>query len=89
MSAGAHRLTIWIGRLGIASRGIVFAVVGCLLVLAAYHSNPNEAKGLGGALDALQRQPYGPWLLAAVAAGLFAYGVYLFIRARYRRIELM
>jgi hypothetical protein len=88
MSAGGHRLAIWAGRLGIAARGIVFVVVGCLLTLAAYRENPQEAKGLGGALDALQQQPYGPWLLAGVAVGLFAYGVYLFIRARYRRIEL-
>ena len=89
MSPGAHRLAILIGRLGIAARGVVFGVIGCLLVIAAYHSDPSEAKGLGGALDALQQQSYGPWLLGAVAVGLFAYGIYLFIRARYRRIELM
>lgn len=89
MGPAWHRVTIWAGRLGIAARGIVFDVIGCLLILAAYHENPSEAKGLSGALAALQRQPYGPWLLAGVAVGLFAYGVYLFLRARYRRIELM
>jgi hypothetical protein len=88
MTPGWHRLTLWAGRLGIAARGIVFDVVGFLLILAAYHENPAEAKGLSGALAALQRQPYGPGLLAGVAVGLFGYGVYLFIRARYRRIEL-
>jgi hypothetical protein len=88
MGAGWHRVTIWVGRVGIAARGVVFNVVGGLLMLAAYHENPNEAKGLSGALAALQRQPYGLALLAGVAVGLFAYGVYLFIRARYRRIEL-
>jgi hypothetical protein len=88
MGPSGHRLTVWAGRLGIAARGVVFGVVGGLLILAAYHENPNEARGLPGALDALQRQPYGPWLLAGTALGLFAYGVYLFIRARYRRIEL-
>jgi hypothetical protein len=88
MTPGWHRLTIWAGRLGIAARGIVFNVIGGLLILAAYHENPSEAKGLSGALATLQRQSYGPWLLAGVAMGLFAYGIYLFIRARYRRIEL-
>ena len=88
MSATGHRLAILAGRLGIAARGIVFAVAGVLLVLAAYHSNADRARGLGGSLDTLQQQPYGPWLLGAVAVGLFAYGLYLFIRARYRRIDL-
>jgi hypothetical protein len=88
MGQNGQRLAILAGRLGIAARGVVFGVAGALLVLAAYREDPQEAKGLGGALDALQQQPYGPWLLGTVAVGLFAYGVYLFIRARYRRIEL-
>ena len=88
MGAGAHRFAVMMGRLGIAARGIVFAIIGGLLAMAAYHENPSEAKGLGGALDTLAAQQYGPWLLGAVALGLVAYGIYLFIRARYRRIEL-
>jgi hypothetical protein len=42
---------------------------------------------LGGALDALARQPYGPWLLGTVAIGLIAYGIYEFVKARYRVIN--
>jgi hypothetical protein len=89
MSSTAHRLAILAGRFGIAARGIVFVVIGALLVMAAYHEDSDEARGLGGALDTLQQQAYGPWLLGAVALGLIAYGLYLFIRARYRRIDLM
>jgi hypothetical protein len=40
-----------------------------------------------GTLRTLQHQPYGPWLLGAVAAGLIAYGGYLFAEARYRHIR--
>ena len=88
MSEGSIRLTLWVGRLGIAARGVVFAVVGGFLVSAAVQADPGEARGLGGALDAVHARPHGRWLLGLVAAGLAAYGVYLFIRARYRRVEL-
>jgi hypothetical protein len=81
-----RKAAVAISRFGIAARGVVFVIIGVLLALAAYRHNPNEARGVGGALDALQQQPYGPWLLAVVAIGLIAYGVYEFIRARYRQI---
>src|SRR5919112_1365354 len=38
------------GRLGIAARGIVFGVVGTFLIRAALEYDPQEARGLGGAL---------------------------------------
>jgi uncharacterized membrane protein (DUF2068 family) len=49
-------------------------------------SNPSEARGLDGALAALAEQPFGPYLLALVAAGLAAYGVFALVEARYRRM---
>jgi hypothetical protein len=30
--------------------------------------------------------PYGPFLLGLVAAGLFAFGLYSFVEARYREV---
>ena len=57
------------------------------VVQAAVQYDPNEARGLGGALQSLAQQPYGPWLLAIVALGLVAHGVYNFILSQYRRIE--
>ena len=76
-----------ISRFGMAARGVVFGIIGAFLVVAAWHANPGEARGVGGALDSLQGRSYGPWLLGVVALGLVAYGVYEFVRARYRRIE--
>lgn len=38
------------GRLGVAARGIVFGVVGTFLIRAALEYDPQEARGLGGAL---------------------------------------
>jgi hypothetical protein len=76
-----------LGRLGYAARGVVFLVIGGFLVLAAYHTNPSEAHGLGGALLALQEQPFGRALFGLVAFGLAAFGTFEFAEARYRRID--
>lgn len=75
------------GRLGFAARGVVFSVIGIFLMLAALRSDPGEARGLSGALRALEGQPFGSVILGVVAIGLIAYGVYMFVAARYRRID--
>lgn len=85
--AARRDLALWLGRSGYAARGVVFAVIGVLLVVAAIRSDSSEAKGLGGALEALEEQPYGWALLAAVAAGLAAFGAFGFVQAAWRRIE--
>jgi hypothetical protein len=82
-----RRAVVNVSRVGLAARGVVFGIIGIFLALAAYHHNPQEVKGVGGALETLREQSYGPWLLAAVAIGLIAYGVYECVKARYRQIN--
>ena len=53
---------------------------------AAADFDANKAQGLDGALRKLAQETYGRWLLAIVATGLFAYGVFCLIRARYRDV---
>ena len=87
MGVTAHHWARQFSRFGLAARGVVFAVVGVFLVTAARHENPAEARGVGGALHALQERSYGSALLAAVALGLIAYGCYQFVLVRYRRFD--
>jgi hypothetical protein len=87
MGERARRWTERWGRLGVAARGIVFCVVGSFLVRAALEHDPQEARGLGGALQTLAQQPFGAWLLGAVALGLVAYGLFMLSVARYRHIN--
>jgi hypothetical protein len=61
--------------------------MGIFLMQAALQTDPDKARGLGGALQALVLQPFGPYLLGAVALGLVAYGAFMLVVARYRRIE--
>lgn len=74
------------GRLGIAARGIVFGVVCTFLIYAGLEYDLQQARGLGSALQALARQPLGPWLLGTVAIGLVAYGLFMLSVTHYRRI---
>jgi hypothetical protein len=74
------------GRIGYTARGVVFCIVGGFVVQAALQYDPSKAKGLEGVLDTLAQSRYGYWLMGFVAAGLIAYGLYMLVEARYRRI---
>jgi hypothetical protein len=74
-------------RFGLVARGVVFLIIGGFLVVAAWRFSSGEVVGLKGALQTLQQQPYGWILLGIVALGLFAFGLYSLIEARYRRID--
>ena len=87
MSARERTWATRSGRLGYAARGVVFGVIGVFLVQAALQTDPDQARGLGGALETLAHGPFGPYTLGAVALGLVAYGVFMFVMACYRRIE--
>jgi hypothetical protein len=82
-----RRWVVPLGRLGFMARGLVFAIVGVFLVNAAIEADPGEARGLGGALRALQAQPFGRVLFGITALGLFAFGIFQLVVAYYRRID--
>ena len=88
MSEAERKWATRLGAIGYLSRAVVFAIVGVFLIVAVMHSDPHEARGLDGALATLARQPWGPALLATVAVGLAAYGIYTFVEARYRRMVI-
>ena len=74
------------GFLGHAARMVLFSMVGIFLVRAAWHYDAKEAIGLDEALYKLAQQPYGLVWFTAAAVGLFAYGVFSLLSARYRDI---
>src|SRR5205823_6477904 len=75
-------------RLGNTARGIAFALIGGFFVVAGLQARPEEARGLGGALNSLAQQPFGPFLVGLVGVGLIGYGVHMLVAARYRRMVL-
>lgn len=88
LPAQARKGVIWTGRLGYAALGVVFTVMGIFFIVAAAQHNPSQAKGLSAALGALLARPLGHPLLALVALGLLAYGVYSLAEARFRRTRV-
>ena len=79
----------WIVRFcsfGFAARGLVFIVLGALIIRSGWQSDPSRARGIGGALDVLIAQPFGRLIFVAGAIGLAAYGIYCCIKARYGRL---
>jgi hypothetical protein len=77
-----------IGGIGYIAKGISFAAIGVLLLIAAYQAEPKQAVGLDGALESLRRLPSGNVVLSAVALGFILFGLYCLIRTKYERLEL-
>ncbi|MEV6931896.1 DUF1206 domain-containing protein [Dactylosporangium sp. NPDC051485] len=87
IAAPRHRtVAIHAGRIGYVAKGVAFGIVGYLLIDAAVTNDPGKSRGLDAALHTLAGQPYGKFLLVAVAAGVAAFGVYCCFQARYRKV---
>ena len=74
------------GQVGYAVKGLAYAIVGVLLVVAAATFDPSQSTGLDGALRTLAAQPFGQLALLVVAFGFAVFGVYCFFQSRYRKV---
>ncbi len=70
------------GLVGYAAKGVALFLAGLLIIMATLKVRPEESTGLDGGLKALREQPFGPYMLAAVGAGLICYGIYMAVRAK-------
>ena len=86
MSEGERTTVVAIGGVGHLARGAVFGLIGAFLAKAAIQFDPNEARGLDGALLELTQQPFGRLILGGVAVGLAAFGLWCIAQARYREV---
>jgi len=81
-----ERVVTVLGVVGYVLKGIAVVIVGVLIAVAGFRSDPNQATGLDGAFDALRSMPGGVFVLVAIGIGFLAFGVYSFFRARYARL---
>lgn len=81
LPADQQKIVYRTGQVGYTARGIVMALIGYFLLQAAMQSNSGAAQGTEGAFDLLASM--GPVVLAIVAIGLMAYGVYMLVQAKY------
>ncbi|MCS0604903.1 DUF1206 domain-containing protein [Streptomyces sp. LP11] len=86
MSPHTERVVNVLGVTGGTARGLVFAFAGVFAVVAAVQHRPGKAKGMDDTLRAFRDLPAGPWLLALVALGLAAFGLFSWCNARWRQV---
>jgi len=86
-SVGKKRWFCRIARAGYVARGLAYLPLATLVTLAGWRARASAVTDFGGALDALEAQPGGSWMLGLTGVGLMAFGVFAFVEARYRRIR--
>lgn len=68
-----------LARAGLATRGIVYLIIGGFAVFAAF--GPSRAEGTEGAFATILSQPFGQILLGLVAVGLVGFAVWRVVQA--------
>ncbi len=68
-----------LARAGLATRGIVYLIIGGFAVFAAF--GPSSAEGTEGAFATILSQPFGQILLGLVAVGFVGFAVWRFVQA--------
>jgi hypothetical protein len=81
------RVVVPLAKTGYAARGLASLPLGVFLVMAGMEARAGEARSWGGALQAMESQPFGNSALCLVAAGLIAFGLFGLVEARYRHIR--
>jgi Domain of Unknown Function (DUF1206) len=69
-----------LARAGLVARGVLYGMLGVLAILLATHSTRTPTDQTG-AMQAIDRQPFGHGLLVAVAIGLGGYALWRFLQA--------
>ena len=86
MSATTLRVVRLLGMTGTIVRGLVFALVGALVIDAAVTHKAAQSGGIDKALLTLRGAPLGEFLVILAALGLVIFGVYGLAEARWRRV---
>ena len=84
MSRPLAMVTRAVGAYGCIARSVVLVLVGFFIIKAAVLSSARQVKGLDAVFRSVASSAGGAWLLALLACGLFCYGLYCLIEARYR-----
>lgn len=71
------------GKVGHVARALVYSVIAYFLFKVALSENPGQFRGIEGAMEYIY-QGFGTVLFVLVSLGLLLYGVFMFVKARYR-----
>jgi hypothetical protein len=79
----AGKAYLLFGKVGYVAKGVAIGLVGALFVYAAITQDPDKSGSTDKALHKVLEQPFGPYLLMALALGIACYGLFNFARARH------
>jgi hypothetical protein len=86
LSSVAQNAVLRLGQIGYIGKGLAYGMVGGVLSYAAYTFDAKKASGLDGALHTILAQPFGNWMLSAMAFGFVSFGFFAILQFRYRRM---
>jgi hypothetical protein len=86
MSPLARKGVARLGQVGYVAKGVALGVVGALLSYTGLTFDRQNAQGLDAALQTILAQPFGRFVLTAVAFGFGAFGLFAMLQSRYRRM---
>lgn len=81
------RWVVPLGRAGYIGRGLATLPLGIFLLRAGWEVRASEVRTWADALQTVEAQPFGSALLAALALGLIAFGLFGVVEAVFRRID--
>ena len=85
MSRVQRRIVESLGIVGSIGRGLVFALSGVFVIIAAISAKPTKARGLDQAFRELLTMTAGPALVVVCGLGLVIFGLYGFAEAKWRK----
>ena len=77
-----------IAKLALISRGVVFCIIGGLVIYAASMSNSDHVGGMDKMWRFTEELPMGGVLTFTISIGLLCFSMYSILEAFYRRIDL-
>ncbi len=83
---GNQKVLDGISKAGLVSRAVVFLVAGGSIGYAAWTYDPNQTIATNEMWSFLSSMAFGQVLVTVMAVGLFLFGIYSAIEARYRKI---
>lgn len=86
-SARMCRRVTPLARFGHVARGLAYLPLAALVVLAGWRARTAEVTSFGAALERVEQQTAGGWIIGFIALGFIAFGAFSLIEARFRRIR--
>ncbi|TWT96245.1 DUF1206 domain-containing protein [Neorhodopirellula pilleata] len=89
MSETTRKLALRVGRIGLSTRAIAFAIIGGFIGTSAYQGTADgEIAGMSDALAAIAAQSYGKVMIGIVGFGLMCYALHMALLGWFRQFNV-